>query len=63
MVDKNYLQEMLDEAARFRARATYCRELIDSTTDPDTVGALRQIAEDLEEEAAKLEEGARRNES
>lgn len=62
MGGENFLQAMLDEAARFRARAAHSRELIETTTDQEMIEALRQIAGDLDDEAAKLEEAARRNE-
>jgi 23S rRNA A1618 N6-methylase RlmF len=62
MGGKDFLQAMLDESAQLRARAAHCRELIETTTDPEIIEALRRMAEDFEEEAVKLEEAARRNE-
>jgi hypothetical protein len=51
---------MTDEAiAALRARATQARRLSTTINDPRSIEALRQMAQDLETEAATLEASER----
>jgi hypothetical protein len=46
---------MSDDAKRFRNRATDCRALAKSARSEDDAAMLEEIADDLDDEARKLE--------
>jgi hypothetical protein len=46
---------MADEIARLRARAAKCRWLTDWVTDPQSIESLKEMAEESDAEADRLE--------
>ena len=50
---------MAEDAVRFRARASQCRALADATHDLEAQESLREIADDLDAEALKIEKEER----
>lgn len=47
---------MKSDAEAFRKRASDCRKLADGTKDPKAQDQLRDLANDLDDEAAKIDE-------
>ena len=50
-----------DTAARFRRRAAECRQMAEEVREPDWIQTLLDLAQDLEEEADKIDAERRLN--